>query len=713
MRISLFQGSSPRVPEGWRLINSEVAFLKSALSSDKLIIAGDIYSWAKQFYEARDIIFEIKRQPEEELSDACTGLSASQATALFNRLGETAFDALERPLQLTDIAQAIWGDYWWHDPLNATHAAQWAFLQLEQSPSPVEAVLLKVLAAEFQLNSHAREKAVYDALNSKMAFKVLRTWLENKPKDWQTFPLEISQILRDQLQSAYRAEAVLERGLLFARLQKSNADPRVLYLAAESCAVYFQQNPSKLSKEIFQTLSKFIQPEMRRKLEEFLPVPAPSPLPEATENWQAWFVGEYLPFRSRRPADDPEVHQIARAFAETYLERYAKALTGSSDQAFLSFSKTREMPNSNSVTLFVVLDGLSYPDMQLLWEKLYLLDAPKRLSLARAELVFAPVPTITEVAKLALLTGSRPAMAVEKNRLVLGFRSSKDDEVRSALLSAKHGEVVIWSLLDTDKVYHGAQSNEVGAYNAEGVLQSLANRLLGLVNAVADHSRLQVIISTDHGRLRSSSQREIAAPNGLRPHGRAALGNLVRDFPDSGFLIEGDVALLNATRFGLSEDAAVVLSDASFLTSDGRSGTEIQPHGGLYPEEVLIPYWTLQRDAQLLPLAAQIEGTGQAGKVSQVVLSIGNPNVLEITILRLQINLGYNFTKEMKHSILPMSNSSLEILFDNFPTQKHLENASGQVWYENPSGEMLSAEVTLLLSSQELYQQDNILEGLL
>ncbi|MEY4531736.1 MAG: hypothetical protein RLZZ156_2457 [Deinococcota bacterium] len=546
-----------------------------------------------------------------------------------------------------------------------------------------------------------------------MALAALRTWLENTPKDWQKFPLNLSQTLQSQLENTYRTEAVATHGLLFSRLQKSNADPRVLYLAAAACALYFEQNPNELSKEIFQTVSKFVQPELRRKLESFLPVSAPSPLPEATKHWQAWFVNEYLPFRIHRPTDDPEVHQIARSFAENYLERYAKALTGSSDQDFLSFSKTREMPDDKSVTLFVVLDGLSYPDMQLLWEKLHLLDAQKRLSLAQTGLAFAPVPTITEVAKLALLTGSRPVVAGEKNRPLLGFRSHKDDDVRSALLSAQHGEVIIWSLLDTDKVYHGAQSSEVGAYNAEGVLQSLAKRLLGLVAAVANNLRLQVVVSTDHGRLLSSSQRRIAAPNGLSPHGRAALGNLVRDFPDSGYLIERDVALLSATRFGLEKDAAVVLSDASFLTSDGRSGTEVQPHGGLYPEEVLIPYWTLQRDTQLSALTAKLEGTGQAGKICRVLLSVSNPNVLEIVILRFQVNLGYDFTKEMKNLMLPMSNSNLEILFDNFPTQKQLENATALVWYATPSGEMLSAEVTLLLNSQELYQQDNILEGLL
>jgi hypothetical protein len=709
-QLKLYQGSSPRVPSGWHLVETEVEFFKLALCEEPLFIAGAAYAWAKRFYEARAIRFEVIRRAEEELAELIPRLTPEIATALLGRLGGT-FDGFSRPLQLEDLADGLWPEGFWRDPLTAGHAANWAMWWLESHPDPAEQALLQALAKHYKANSAVREASAYELGDAEAAFAFLRRWLEQPPEGWEAFPVVLAPALQRRLREAYRALAVQEKGGLFVRLQRLGADRSALRLAAEASAGYFAEHPDEFGTQDLRSLKPFVSPELHRRLEAILPAPSPRPLPEKTEDWHCWFTEEYLPFRSKRPADDAEVSRIARDFAPIYLERYAAALMASGDRQHLSFAKTQTLADPGVLSLLVVLDGLSYLDICALWRNLEQEDAAQRLTLGRASLAFAPVPSITEVAKRALVTGSRPDDAV--GRPPIGSEYSKDDEARAALQSAPDGAVVVWSILDTDSVYHRAQSGRVGDRNAEGVLLSVAKRMLDLVVSVPETRHLQIVITTDHGRILSSSERTVRAPEGMRPHGRAALGAANRAFPEGGVIVEGDLALLSAARFGLIEDAAVLLTDASFLTSDGRGGNEYQPHGGLYPEEVLIPYWVLQRDARLALPIAVLEGAAQAGKAGTLRLSVDNPNTLMLRLVALELQFGANVVRELQRDVEPMSSLTLEIPFGPWPTQAQLENASAKLVFRTPSGVERQAAVCLNLASKEMYVQPDILKDLL
>lgn len=140
-------------------------------------------------------------------------------------------------------------------------------------------------------------------------------------------------------------------------------------------------------------------------------------------------------------------------------------------------------------------------------------------------------------------------------------------------------------------------------------------KISDIVNAVPAEIPLKIVITTDHGRLLARSTRRKSIPAGMIGHGRAAWGVSGRQFEQTGYFIEDNVVYLHGERFGLPNDAALCLNDDSFYTNDGKTGVEFYPHGGVYPEEVIIP-WLVFAVWRNLRCSSLFIGSGEARKRS-------------------------------------------------------------------------------------------------
>lgn len=58
--------------------------------------------------------------------------------------------------------------------------------------------------------------------------------------------------------------------------------------------------------------------------------------------------------------------------------------------------------------------------------------------------------------------------------------------------------------------------------------------------------------------------------------------------------------------------SAVSLTEDAFETNDGRGGQERYPHGGLYPEEIIVPWLALAGDYEAPQ--ATVRCTGKAAR---------------------------------------------------------------------------------------------------
>src|SRR5690606_6284541 len=175
-----------------------------------------------------------------------------------------------------------------------------------------------------------------------------------------------------------------------------------------------------------------------------------------------WFREEYLPFREwQRITGNREAHQrmldVARSFAEWYLDFFPRAAV-SDDSPPLSFVSARALRQKKTrfVNLLVMLDGLHQMDAQRLLAALQ--SKTTRLTLRRDELVFAPIPTITQFAKEALVKGVLPRNSAEVPPLGVDISESKSPLKK--LEAGKPGDVFIWHIQEPDRTYHSRNSYE-------------------------------------------------------------------------------------------------------------------------------------------------------------------------------------------------------------------------------------------------------------
>ncbi len=375
-----------------------------------------------------------------------------------------------------------------------------------------------------------------------------------------------------------------------------------------------------------------------------VPAQEPGEPPEGLAPAISWFH-RYLRYRQWEvihggDREHRRVKEISRKFGIWYLHWYTRAGVGGDEAAFLSWVRAASLPREESgshVILMIVLDGLRYDDAESVLN--YVEEESERLELDSREVVLSTLPTITRFAKPALVEGAQPKRAIDEAERE-GSIEREESKVLAALTEAEPGDMIIWGLEEPDKTYHSSQSEDAIRREVQLRLRSSAQRIAAMAERVPDHKELRVIVTTDHGRLLGSSERAHHIPSGMKAEGRAAWGEVDRKFPEEGIIVEGDLAYLDAGAFGLPQHCAVVLSDDAFRTSSGQGGITSFAHGGLYPEEVFIPWLEFTRDRSLPNLEVSLAGSGVAGAGGEMMLSIRNLGRVAVKVMNLETSLG-------------------------------------------------------------------------
>lgn len=701
-KIYLNPNADAYKPEGTRVVSSETEFWIYALRPEPLVVQGlRLCEWAREFAEGRGLEVEELPSPSRILKSYCPDLDAYEMQELAPRLASV-------PPEPTwpQVAYALWKEDWF-DATGPELAAHWLLWLLGEF-SEAERKVLRCLGAYYQSRVEHPFAQVFSAFTPEKAWECLEDWLGLKgEQNLGSFPLDLPPRVRERLQRLFRADALQLGGRLTESLRLS-AHFEVLKLAAEADALYLKEHPEMLTKDYLDLLHTYLSRESREILRRLLRPMLPGPIPSEPDALVSWFIHEYLPYREWAPDEQPEVQRIGREFSLRYLELYREALSGAAAKPWLSWVKAGELRRPDRVTLLLVLDGLSFPDARLLWEELQRREVSGRLTLLSEGLAFAPLPTLTKLAKLALLRGVKPALAPDHPEI--GTIYSRDRDVERALKHAQPGDLLIFSLTEPDKSYHDNPDKKVARDKANGALVEIAGRLIRLIFAAPDGLPLEVVITTDHGRLLSGSSRAQVAPSGMRPEGRAAVGgNALREPIE----VRGDLAFLHREAYGLPEDCAVILSGDTFLMEDGKTGHLAYPHGGAWPEEVLIPFFVLSKDQKLLPTKAYLVGTGVAGRISNAVLVVENPNPAPVELVQLELILGGTHTEPLGSMANPMSRTEWSIDLNPWPEKKVLKNGQARLIYRLPGGKQDAAPVELRLTSLEMYEQNDILGDLL
>jgi len=699
-------------PQGVQVIESEVDFLRHAVSDQALLIRGArLCQWAQDFYALRGVPTQIIESPCTALQRTFS-LSPEQAAELAEKMGQEHLSSGELSTDFVLNACFPADDTLWQGSPSPQHAARWLLWLLEHTPSEAEAAVLKKFASKAEMRAgESSIRELYRAANAAEAETLLLRWLGAKKgasHAWGEFPLKLPACRLNAVKEAWMKRIIATKGALFAEMLSFPLPLDLRQELARQTADYYRQNSHQLTRPALRQLQPYLDPSDLAALEEHLSPPVPAPLPEDENDVLGWFEREYLPYRRWQAQFGDETArqtavECAQAFARWLLERYPRWLLGGEH---LAFQKSACLTDPNFLTLCVLLDGLPAWDAEWLAQELSA-RAP-RLTLLQKTYCFTALPTVTEFAKESLLKGVPPLHAPQAT--LLGRILPDNLSPKKHLQEAIAGEVWFWRVEQPDKAYHFEKDDKRGR-QIRAELQSILGEIEEIVQAIPASLPLNILITSDHGRLLNPrSQRQLAVEAGMQVHGRAAWGSFQRPFPETGFEIDeknGWVELYGE-RFGMAHNLRLAWGEASFAH---MSGTEAYPHGGLFPEEVIVPWFVFQRDAQPARPEITLCGTGEAEMSGEVSVSILNQSPLALECR--QISFSYGGKLDCNWHIPPLTECLFSATLTPWPPKSAEGKVNASLLFVQPNGATFTIETNAALQIKVLYDRpDDLLKEL-
>ncbi len=705
-------------PPGYEVVVDPVGMLEYSCKDVPLHIIGPILcTWAEAIAEGRGWEITREKSPLVELREVCHTLSRDEAKDLISELKTKLVD-LKRPLQLSEVLGALYEDLqlWTEEP-GIPHAFEWLCWLTQQSDIGPKWKLVYELAQYWQVQVDQQIKPAYAARSHTEAWSLLMEWLKmHKPKhSWPVPPRTLLEgILQKRQEEEFISQAVDTSTDSFSGLLDRSPNLALLKIAAQSCADVLLRNPKEMTPERIQRLKKYLQHDTVLKLNSLVEPEDPGFPIWQFDQLRDWFTEKYLPYREwtyQRGNVRKSTKYVATEFARKYLDYYISARVGGEGSEHLAWAKSARLRDSGQdfVSLLVVLDGLAYPDAQRLKEQIE--NETDQLFLNSQSIALAPLPTVTEFAKPAVSNGMLPSDAIKATTKTY----NSPDAVGEALTAAVPGDVLVWTLLEPDRTYHFRA--DAGPKNvrleADVQLSTIVKFIISLVEKAPNEHRLRIIITTDHGRLLLNAERTQDIPSGMNAHGRAAWGVCDIIVDKSGYLIDEDLIYLDSVRFGLPEGQtyAVIASDLAFLTSDGRKGSEPFPHGGLSPEEVLIPWFEFTQSYPLIRLEVELSGKGEEGKPVTGVLTIRNSSDVTIKVTALTSKI-IELTRPIEVEVGSLQKRDIEVEFPKWPSKLELDGLLMNLNYVLPDGQPAEYEFQPKLEAESIYEKPNILDEL-
>lgn len=707
------EGDLP-APQGVQVIESEVDFLRYSTSGQSLLIRGArLCAWAQDFYALRGLLVKTIESPCAALRRVFS-LSSEQAKELVGKVGCEHFSSGE--LSVVFVLNACFpADYAiWQGSPSSQHAARWLLWLLEHTPSGAEAVILEKFASEMQIQAgNALVAEAYRAKNAAQAQTLLFRWLGAEKKrlpDLGEFPLEPPPSVLNSVKQAWMKRIIATNGKFFAEMFSFPLSLALRQeLARQTVEYYIQpENAHQLTRAALQQLYPYLDLQSLTSLEEALPPSVPSALPEEESAVLDWFERQYLPYRRWQATfGDETARQTAVARAQTFarwlLERYPRWLL---DGEHLVFQKSARLADPNALTLCVILDGLPAWDAE--WLNQELATRAPRLTLLQKTYCFTALPTVTEFAKEALLRGVPPRHASQTPTLgkILPDNRSPHKHLKDVTV----GQVWFWRVEQPDKAYHFEQEDK-RERQVRAELQSIVDEIEKIVSAIPNTLRLNILLASDHGRLLNPrSPRQLPVGAGTQAHGRAAWGSFQRNFPESGFEVDeksGWVELYGE-RFGMTHNLRLAWGEASFANI---SGTEAYPHGGLFPEEVIVPWFIFQRDAQPPELEITLTGAGEADMSGEVIVSILNQSPLALECC--EISFSHGVTLNGNWNIPPLSERQFKASLTPWPPKSTEGKVTASLLFSQANGATFTRTIHAAMQVNVLYDRpDDLLKDL-
>jgi hypothetical protein len=489
-----------------------------------------------------------------------------------------------------------------------------------QSPLISHLTSLKIHAnfAEVFINELSKSTAIETFLEN-FAYQQHLHFLRQKTRDYalnfalpaQIFPtdlltaLPLLSLLESQAKQLPADLSEILKAIARKILHKT-IEPKSLaeFMMADWESIWLELNllcdesPQLISPDLLKSCQRFDSFEAQifiQKLENYLACSHYRPLsPDASvEAALDWSVGYFdycrTDFLNKQTLDE----SINVSFTEWLLLQTSRIARSESDWRECS-KQIQSYLDSGYLVVVTVIDALSALNQDILLDELATLD---HLTII-PDTLFAPLPTLTEIGKLAVLTG-KPTHSLSNNsetalqqtyQTPLKIIKSWDDKDADKPITEQTNLVVFFENR-IDERLHDATSFEKHRADIKPIVRQLKRSIQSWLKDAA-YRDVVFFITADHG-MTVTNGRYFGEPLGETKDRIFKLKSR-ETLPDDFVLVNQDSKddyAVPKTRIGLT-DAALA-------------------HGGLTPEEVLIPFIKLVRptfEANKLPVETEMVG---------------------------------------------------------------------------------------------------------
>jgi hypothetical protein len=390
-------------------------------------------------------------------------------------------------------------------------------------------------------------------------------------------------------------------------------------------------------------------------------VPAFPPRPDM--QWQApawlrWVQDAYMPYYTwgidTQEEPDEQLAKYAWQFADWYYAHFLRVRCSYPEFfAFNALYRERDSIGAEkAVSLILLLDNLNFA----LVDDLVSIFRLHHFSLQNNEVkpLFSLIPTTTEVSKPGILSGKGDQRLIESSRyleLIVNEWSSVFQGKRIAYLPnitaltdlrERSSDVYFLNYLALDRLLHedtliSGQTHREMAYDR---FASLANAIHIFVQQFQLEQDIHLYVVSDHGSTHIPCQRGSLLPREWvkrwtdTPHVRyLALSD--DDFAALPAITETQCYCISRQRFETPQNYLVARDYDHFI----ETKDSYYVHGGLTPEEVVVPFaHFVYQKGTCLPPSIRLRTKQFRYQVrSTLHLVVGNPNAFELRDLHLML----------------------------------------------------------------------------
>lgn len=377
----------------------------------------------------------------------------------------------------------------------------------------------------------------------------------------------------------------------------------------------FEQSPNVLTNDILKSLEKkfsdvlpVVQPELRKLALLLRPSVPCSP----ESSWDAakmleWATQQYLPYHfwlEETNNEDKNLSNQSESFGDWLYSNFINIRSNFPNIVYKILPTIINMHTSGKCLLILVIDNFNYKFADVLTSLLQ----NHGFRLVQKTPYFSMIPSDTETSKRCLLAGQPKASEIlpDYDSLISNewrqcFPDRRFIYLRSTLelenAKASIGDVLFVNCIQIDDVLH-QDERKLGKRHSvavEAELQNLANLVTGFFNQNGLTNSALIIICSDHGStmIPTSVHNEIDPAffvgKSLDTHHRS-LTVSQEEYEKLPANIKFQCYFLDSTSFGLPENVLIAKGYYRF-----RKTTEhFFVHGGLSPEETIVPFITLE-----------------------------------------------------------------------------------------------------------------------